>query len=145
MKCLAFLVFTVVVSGCASKAKSSSASPTETGGFAATGNSSANEKIVHNDDEVRAKIKTLCPFSLEEMDHGRVSRLGCDGVITDRVSKSVSATRGQWSVKDNELILDFVNGSAKGKYSIDVMKDQLYVDGVVVSKKSGLYQIDAPD
>lgn len=89
----------------------------------------AKTAIVHNDDQVVVKIKTLCPFSVRELHQGRVVKIDCAGK--------------NWAVKNNEISVQFKNETKP--YTIDVMKDILFIDGVDIKKKGATYEIDAPD
>lgn len=89
----------------------------------------AKAEIVHNDEEVLVKIKTLCPFSVRELHQGRIVKIDCAGK--------------NWAVKNNEISVQFKNETKP--YPIDVMKDILFIDGVDIKKKGATYEIDAPD
>lgn len=87
------------------------------------------EAIVHNDEQVIVKLKTLCPFSLRELHNGNVVKIDCGGK--------------NWAVKNNEITVQFKK--EKKPYSIDVIKEILFIDGVDIKKKGTTYEIDAPD
>lgn len=108
--------------------------------------------VVHNDAEVVQKIAKLCPFTLIEMAREKIVRMDCDGTFAERKQSDIIKlkkkvkypARGTWTVKDNELIFAWEGEPARG-YTVDVMKDTLYIDGVDIKKKNATYKIDAPD
>lgn len=112
----------------------------------------ADTPVVHNDAEVVAKIGQLCPFTLIELAREKVLRVDCDGTFAERQQSDIIKlkkkikypAKGVWSVKKNELIFAWEGEPARG-YTIDVMKDVLYIDGIEIKKKNATYKIDAPD